>query len=335
MDEFSDITSDPDLAARLEALYGTVDDIDVWVGGLAEDHLPGSSMGELFTTVLVDQFERLRDGDRFWYENIYRGHKLHEIDTTTLADVIQRNTGINGLQDNVFFAPHAPANQHPGDEILGRASSGTIVVSELVGNRLQTRVVGGVDPSVDWDEFHYGDFNGDGLVDVAGHSPSDGYWRVMLNDGDQLQQPELWAQWTNRVDWFDLTVGDFNGDGLDDVAGRASSGTWNVSTSTGSSFTPHNFGRWSSRATWLDVQRADLNGDGIDDILGRSHSGLWLGGISNGDRFQMSIFGRWSTVVDWRDVTTGDFNRDGLDDVAGRASTGTWVVSLSTGTGVE
>src|SRR5690606_25022548 len=67
VESFSDITSDPDVAARLEQLYGTVDNIDLWVGGLAEDHLPGSSMGETFSFIIIDQFQRLRDGDRFWY----------------------------------------------------------------------------------------------------------------------------------------------------------------------------------------------------------------------------------------------------------------------------
>ena len=66
---FSEITSDPDLANALETVYGSVDQIDQWVGLLAEDHLRGSSIGELNHAQLKDQFERLRDGDRFWYQN--------------------------------------------------------------------------------------------------------------------------------------------------------------------------------------------------------------------------------------------------------------------------
>jgi len=70
---FADITSDPEVQAALEQVYGDVDNIDVWVGGLAEDHVPGSSVGKLLQTVLVDQFERIRDGDRFWYQNLFGG----------------------------------------------------------------------------------------------------------------------------------------------------------------------------------------------------------------------------------------------------------------------
>ena len=53
-------------------------------------------------TVLVDQFQRIRDGDRFWYQNIFQGRQLDELERTTLADVIERNTGIDNLQGNVF-----------------------------------------------------------------------------------------------------------------------------------------------------------------------------------------------------------------------------------------
>src|SRR5262249_34400208 len=39
---FDQITSDPTLAAQLQSVYGSVDNVDLWVGGLAEDHLRGS-----------------------------------------------------------------------------------------------------------------------------------------------------------------------------------------------------------------------------------------------------------------------------------------------------
>ncbi len=102
---FSEITSDPVLRSALELTYGSVDRVDAWVGMLAEDNLPGTSVGELQFTVLADQFLRLRDGDRFWYENIYSGAELDELRNTTLADVIARNTTIapGELQENVFF----------------------------------------------------------------------------------------------------------------------------------------------------------------------------------------------------------------------------------------
>jgi peroxidase len=62
-------------------------------------------VGEVFYTILKDQFERLRDGDRFWYENNFWGRELRKIKKTTLAKVIKRNTNIGKeLHKNFFIA---------------------------------------------------------------------------------------------------------------------------------------------------------------------------------------------------------------------------------------
>ncbi len=100
---FEELTSNPLLRAQLASVYPSVDDLDPWVGFLSEDHAPNSSLGICTIAALKDQFERIRDGDRFWYELVYEGQELEEIRKTTLADVIRRNTNITNLQDNVFF----------------------------------------------------------------------------------------------------------------------------------------------------------------------------------------------------------------------------------------
>ena len=100
---FAQITSDTEVQAALEETYGSVDNIDLWVGGLAEDHVRGSSMGPLFQRIIADQFTRLRDGDRFWYTRTLSSRDLSMVENSTLADIIERNTGVEGLQNNVFF----------------------------------------------------------------------------------------------------------------------------------------------------------------------------------------------------------------------------------------
>ncbi len=100
---FAQITPDVELQKQLKAAYGTVDKIDAWVGGLAEKHRPGSSVGELFSRILVDQFTRLRDGDRFWYQNTFSKADVQKLEQTSLAEVIRNNTTTNNLQSNVFF----------------------------------------------------------------------------------------------------------------------------------------------------------------------------------------------------------------------------------------
>jgi len=104
---FADITKNPDVRQRLESVYGSVELVDLWIGGLSEDHRPGAMVGELFYTILVNQFERLRDGDRFFYLNAFPNFQISILESTTLADVIRRNTTINQeIQDNVFLVSH-------------------------------------------------------------------------------------------------------------------------------------------------------------------------------------------------------------------------------------
>ncbi|MEM8934641.1 MAG: peroxidase family protein, partial [Acidobacteriota bacterium] len=97
---FAQITSDEELAAKLEALYGSVDQIDPWVGVLAEDHVAGASLGELGRTILIDQFTRLRDGDAFWYERYLPPTLVAFVEAQTLATVIRRNTDVGGELDD-------------------------------------------------------------------------------------------------------------------------------------------------------------------------------------------------------------------------------------------
>ena len=104
---YADISSDPEVQQRLETAYGpgNVDDIDLWTGALAEDHLPGAHVGELIMTSLVQQFTALRDGDRQWYRNNLDEEVVDMIENLSLADVIRLNTSIGfELQDNVFQA---------------------------------------------------------------------------------------------------------------------------------------------------------------------------------------------------------------------------------------
>lgn len=116
---FAQITSDTALQTSLQQTYGTVDNIDAWVGGLAENHIPGGSVGPLFARIIADQFNRLRAGDRFYYENTFSGSALDALRHTRLSDIIKRNTSLTNVQSNVFFfgiqppAPNQPQQPPP------------------------------------------------------------------------------------------------------------------------------------------------------------------------------------------------------------------------------
>jgi hypothetical protein len=97
-------------AARLKAIYGSVKELDAFVGMLAERHVPGKEFGWLQFRIWKAQFRALANGDRFYYE---RDPELEAIERRygigyehTLGAIIEMNTGAD-VEDNVFIAPEA------------------------------------------------------------------------------------------------------------------------------------------------------------------------------------------------------------------------------------
>lgn len=107
---FADITKNTTLAAALQTQYGTIDNIDLWIGLLAEDLLPGKSVGKTMHAMLKAQFEKLRDGDFYFYKsdpNLPAPIKT-QVSNTRLSDIIKRNTTLTNLQSNVFITSPCP-----------------------------------------------------------------------------------------------------------------------------------------------------------------------------------------------------------------------------------
>ncbi len=101
--DFKQITSDPQLQQKLKDMYGTVNNIDLWVGALAENHVQGGSVGPTLRAIVADQFVRLRSADRFWYQREFSGPQLRDLQSTTLTSLIRRNTDLTTVQKNAFF----------------------------------------------------------------------------------------------------------------------------------------------------------------------------------------------------------------------------------------
>ena len=102
---WSDISSDVVSQQKLASAYSDVDSIDAYIGVMAEDRLESSVYGETQQMLVLDQFQRVRDGDRFWYENDAELNSLtSEFNALRLSDIILRNTEIESVQCDVFFA---------------------------------------------------------------------------------------------------------------------------------------------------------------------------------------------------------------------------------------
>jgi hypothetical protein len=101
--DFDDVPAGPQARAALAEVYPTIEDVDLWVGGLVERHVQGAMVGETFFTLIKDQFERLRDGDRFWYESYLPPQWVRRVERRNLARILRANTEIGReISDDVF-----------------------------------------------------------------------------------------------------------------------------------------------------------------------------------------------------------------------------------------
>jgi Ca2+-binding RTX toxin-like protein len=179
-----------------------------------------------------------------------------------------------------------------------------------------------------WDAQQWlaGDFNGDGKDDMAKSFIDGGLASidVHLSNGAAFTM-ERWA--TRQGGFWDAQqwlVGDFNGDGKDDMAKSFNEGglaSIDVHLSNGAGFTME---RWATRqGGFWDAQQwlvGDFNGDGKDDMAKSFNEGGLASidvHLSNGAGFTME---RWATrqggFWDAQQWLAGDFTGDGKDDMA-------------------
>lgn len=135
-------------------------------------------------------------------------------------------------------------------------------------------------------------------------------------------------------------IGDYSGDGLDDLAWRSADGrVWVAVAGTVPGWSkPERWGKLPPGTAWDSVRSGDFNSDGRTDLVIRnSATGNWRMLASTGSSFAPStIAGTWPTTVSWTDVVQGDFDNDGGTDLAGRdPATGVWSVSRGTPSGFD
>lgn len=81
-----------------------IDRVDLWVGGLAEKHINNGMVGQTFWVVLHEQFDRLQEGDRFYYLERFDNFDFYQniVDGQNFSEIVARNTGLTGLQEDIF-----------------------------------------------------------------------------------------------------------------------------------------------------------------------------------------------------------------------------------------
>jgi len=74
---------------------------------ILEHCLPNPILGPTFTCLLIDQFERARDGDRFFYlNNQFTNSQLEVIQERQFSDIICNNINIVSVQKQAFLIDH-------------------------------------------------------------------------------------------------------------------------------------------------------------------------------------------------------------------------------------
>nr|AIY27455.1 thyroid peroxidase [Fukomys anselli] len=106
---------------RILALYKHADNIDVWLGGLAEDFLPGARTGPLFACIIGRQMKALRDGDRFWWENsrVFTEAQRQELEKHSLSRVVCDNSGLTHVPRDAFRVGRFPQDFESCERIPG------------------------------------------------------------------------------------------------------------------------------------------------------------------------------------------------------------------------
>lgn len=105
--ELARVLNNSNLATRLLQFYGTPENIDVWLGGVAEPFVKGGRVGPLLACLIAEQFKRTRQGDRLWWENpgVFTSRQRRAISRASISRIICDNTGITAINADAFLVP--------------------------------------------------------------------------------------------------------------------------------------------------------------------------------------------------------------------------------------
>jgi Ca2+-binding RTX toxin-like protein len=214
------------------------------------------------------------------------------------------------------------------DDVLWRNDNGAITDwlaqanGSFVNNGANVNLyVGGV-----WQASGTGDFNGDGRDDVLWRNTSDGNVREWLGQANGGFSANSAAASSASLAWHIEGVGDFNGDGRDDVLWRNDNGAvteW-LAQANGSFVNNGANVNLYVGPVWEAAGTGDFNGDGRDDVLWRNTSNgdvrEWLGQANGG--FVANSAAGSSASLAWQIEGVGDYNGDGRDDILWRHTSG-------------
>ena len=99
---FLQLGNDINSSQQLSSVYSSPNHLDLFVGIVCESGQSNAVLGKVGATIVADQFKKVRDGDRFWYERLLPKKVIKNIKNITLGDIIRWNTNVRDLQKDVF-----------------------------------------------------------------------------------------------------------------------------------------------------------------------------------------------------------------------------------------
>ncbi|KAJ3112347.1 hypothetical protein HK100_002371, partial [Physocladia obscura] len=97
----------------LSDMYPDINDVDPYVATFAEDKVDKNSIvGPMQRISIREQFQRIRDGDRFWYENpgVLSSMEQQQLESFTLGSMVRLNTNITYYPDDPFVSISLSSN---------------------------------------------------------------------------------------------------------------------------------------------------------------------------------------------------------------------------------
>ena len=205
---------------------------------------------------------------------------------------------------------------------LATANQGSNNVTVLLGNGLGgfTAALGSPIAAGSYPiSVAVGDFNGDGVQDLAVADRIDNTITVLLGNGSGGFAPATSSPFAAGTTPWSLVVGDFNGDGVLDLAVANAGGFVSVFLGNGlAGFSAGPGSPFTVGVHLLCLAVGDFNGDGFQDLAtadANNNNVIVLLGNGLGG-FTGAAGGSLPAGTSARSVAVGDFNGDGIPDLA-------------------
>jgi len=259
---------------------------------------------------------------------------------TPNGGMLNNGDNIYTVVDNVWvLAGTGDFNGDGMDDILWRRDSGEIFnfLGQADGGVVNNGQNSFMELSATWIVSGVGDFNGDGRDDVLWRNENNLIFNILgTESGGFIGNGQNFATEV-AGEWHVAGIGDFNGDGRDDIMWRHDNGAIFdfLGTPNGGMLNNGDNIYTVVDNVWHIAGVGDFNGDGRDDILWRNDNGAVFnflgtaagGVVNNGDNSYAAMNSAWHVEA------IGDYNGDGRDDILWRHDDGTIIDWLGTATG--